>query len=262
MSDATLRNLQERVKELTVQLAVANAAMGNQTAEYQKAQEQIHAYERQLRKLASELCLTEARERKAIAEDLHDHLGQALAFIKMSVAQLRGNAVFCGFEGTLDSVMTLLDQAIRYTRSLTLEISPPALYELGFEAAIEDLAERFQRKHGLSVEVESQSEKGQFSEEVTVLLYKSVQELLTNVAKHARAAKSVVRIGREGHLIRVEVEDNGQGFDVAAVEHAGGDDHFGLLSIKERVKYLGGTMQVRSTPGRGASVVLLIPSSA
>ena len=100
-----------------------------------------------LRRLASELSLAEARERRKIAEDVHDHIGQALAFIKMSVAQFRGNAIFCGFEGKIDEIATLLDQTIQYTRYLTFEISPPVLYELGLEAAIDWLAERFRKKH-------------------------------------------------------------------------------------------------------------------
>jgi signal transduction histidine kinase len=254
--------LESTVAARTSELEAANAALGRKIIEYQKVQEQVRAHEQQLRKLASELCLAEARERKIIAEDLHDHLGQALAFVRMHVAQFRGNAIFCGFENTLDDVLALLDQAIRYTRGLTFEISPPSLYKLGLEAAIEALAERFRGKYGLAVDVEGQAPGGRLDEEVKVLLYKSVQELLTNVAKHAGAARSVVRICSEGELIRVEVEDDGRGFAVGTVDQAAIGDGFGLLSIRERVKYLGGKMEVRSLLGKGTSVVLLVPSSA
>jgi signal transduction histidine kinase len=140
-----------------------------------------------LRRLASELSLAEARERRKIAEDIHDHIGQALAFTKMSVGQFRGNAIFCGFEEKIDEIATLLDQTIQYVRNLTFEISPPALYDLGLEAAIDGLAERFRKKHGLAVRVETNAEIGPLESDVVVLLYKSVQELLTNVMKHARA---------------------------------------------------------------------------
>ncbi|MGD1047342.1 MAG: sensor histidine kinase [Candidatus Krumholzibacteriaceae bacterium] len=212
-----------------------------------------------LRRLASELSLAEARERREIAEDLHDHIGQALAFIKIGIAQFRGNAIFCGFEGKIDEIMELLDQTIRYTRNLTLEISPPALYELGLEAAIEGLAERFRAKHGLAITVESVPGLDQLGEDIVVLLYKSVQELLTNVAKHSNAGSASVRISREEGSVRVEVRDDGCGFDAGALERGGVTDRFGLFNIRERIRYLGGVMEVRSAPGKGTDIVLVAP---
>jgi two-component system, NarL family, sensor kinase len=211
-----------------------------------------------LRGLATELSLAEARERREIAEDLHDHIGQALAFIKMNVAQFQGDAIFCGFEGRIAEILALLDQAIQYTRNLTFEISPPALYELGLEAAIDGLVERFRSKHGLAARIET-TDVGSLGEEVVVLLYKSVQELLTNVAKHAAAANVTVRLHREGDFVRVEVEDDGRGFDGAALEAWGHGDHFGLFKIRERLQYLGGTVLVRSAPGGGTTVTLSTP---
>ncbi|MCU0611134.1 MAG: sensor histidine kinase [Candidatus Eisenbacteria bacterium] len=212
-----------------------------------------------LRRLASELSLAEARERRRIAADLHDHIGQALAFIKMSMGQLRGNAIFCGFEDKFDEIATLLDQTIRYTRNLTFEISPPALYELGLEAAIDGLAARFQNKHKLLVRIETDPEVGPLGNDVIVLLYKSVQELLTNVKKHAGAGVCAVRVGREGEFVRVEVEDDGCGFDAGTPACCGAGDHFGLFNIRERIHYLGGVMEIRSAPGTGTTVVLLTP---
>ncbi len=214
-----------------------------------------------LRRLAFELSIAEARERKEIAGDLHDHIGQALAFIKMSVAQFQGDSIFCGFEARIEEILKLLDQTIRYTRNLTFEISPPALYELGLEAAIDGLAERFRTKHGLAVRIEAE-DVGPLGDEVAVLLYKSVQELLTNVTKHAAAANATVRLRREGDLLRVEVEDDGRGFDGGALDAWRHGDHFGLFKIRERLRYLGGTMQVRSEPGRGAAVTLSTPRHA
>ncbi|MDD4857459.1 MAG: sensor histidine kinase [Candidatus Krumholzibacteria bacterium] len=212
-----------------------------------------------LRRLASELSLTEARERRKIAEDLHDHIGQALAFIKMSLEQFRGNAIFCGFEGKIDEITTLIDQTIKYTRNLTFEISPPALYELGLEAAIDGLAERFRKKHGLAVNVEAFPEIGPLGSDVVVLLYKAVQELLTNVAKHARANRCDIRIKREGDSIRVEVEDDGCGFDAGSLASCGAGDHFGLFNIRERIQYLGGVTEIRSAAGKGTAVMLTTP---
>ena len=97
---------------------------------------QIQSYQRQLRKLASELSLAEARERREIASDLHDHIGQALAFVSQKMSVLRGNSIFSGMEGDFAEILSILEQTIRYTRDLTVEISPPVLYELGLPAAI------------------------------------------------------------------------------------------------------------------------------
>jgi signal transduction histidine kinase len=253
-------DLERQVAERTAELRATNATLANQVSECRRAQGRIDAYEHQLRQLASELSLAEARERREIAEDLHDHIGQALAFTRMSVAEFRGNAIFCGFESKIDEILTLLDQTIRYTRNLTFTISPPALYELGLEAALGTLAERFHSKHGLDVETEIPSGIGRLGEDVVVLLYKSVQELLTNVVKHAGARNSVIRVTDRGDHVRVEVEDSGRGFDPTALESGCGGDHFGLLTIRERIRHLGGTTEIRSVPGRGTSVVLLIPT--
>jgi two-component system NarL family sensor kinase len=212
-----------------------------------------------LRRLASELSLAEARERRKIAEDVHEHIGQALAFIRMTLEQFRGNAIFCGFEDRIDRMSTLLDQTIAYSRSLTFEISPPALYELGLEAAIDSLAERFTWKHGLLVRAEAGPGIGELDTDVVVLLYKSVQELLTNVLKHAAAKTAVVRTAGDGAFVRVEVEDDGRGFDPEALVAYSVHDQFGLFNIRERIEYLGGTMRIRSSPGHGTTIVLLTP---
>jgi signal transduction histidine kinase len=251
--------LEALVAARTTELRTANLALQRQVAESLHAQAGLDQHRRQLRQLASELSLAEARERRRIAEDLHDHIGQALAFIKINVAQLRGNAIFCGFESTIDEMIVLLDQTIRYTRNLTVEISPPALYELGFAAAIDGLAERFKRTSGLAVTLECPSDVAVLPDPVAVLLYKSIQELLTNVTKHARARRATVCIERQGDRLRVEVCDDGHGFDPLTLDSVALNDHFGLFSIRERLGYLGGTMEVHSTVGGGTTVVLLTP---
>jgi len=261
LADAALRQahdeLERLVSDRTAELRRINAALEDQIAAYRKAEEKIDAYQMQLRQLASELSLAEARERKAIAEDLHDHIGQALALIKMSISQFRGNAIFCGFEDKIDDIIVLLDQTIRYTRNLTFEISPPALYELGLDAAVEGLVERFRKKHGIAIRIESGGEIGRPADDVSVILYKSVQELLTNVIKHARANCIAVRIGHDGDRIRVEVEDDGCGFDPVVLDsNFGRADRFGLFNIRERLYSLGGVMEVRTTPGKGTVVIL------
>jgi len=252
--------LERLVDARTEELRRTNEALHEQIRQYQAAELRIAAYQRQLRELATELSLTEARERRAIAEDLHDHIGQGLSFIKMTVSQFRGNAVFCGFEGEMDRIMSLLDQTIRYTRDLTFEISPPVLYELGLPAALAWLAERFQSRHGLSVTIQQAGDFPALSDDIRITLMKSVQELLTNVVKHARTGQATVQLRHDRGQVEIEVEDRGRGFDPRDVDLGGTvSEHFGLFSIRERLGHLGGRLGVRSAPGSGTSVVLALP---
>jgi signal transduction histidine kinase len=267
IADAELKaahdNLEQLVAVRTAELQTTNAALQAQIAEYQKAERKIAAYQTQLRHLASELSLTEARERRTIAADLHDHVGQALAFIKMNVSQFRGNAVFCGFENEIDKIISLLDQTITYTRSLTSDISPPVLYELGLDSALDWLADQFKRHHKLTVKIRRSGVLDPLAEEIKVMLFKSVQELLTNTVKHARADKAAIAVQAGADDITLEISDNGCGFDVAILDSGfSPDDRFGLFSIKERLRYLGGSLKIQSAPGKGTAVLLSVPRHA
>lgn len=253
-------NLAHLIDARTEELRRSNDALHEQVRQYQDAEQRIAAYQRQLRDLASQLSLTEARERRAIAEDLHDHVGQALSFIKLNISQFRGNAIFCGFESEVDQIMSLLDQTIRYTRGLTVEISPPVLYELGLPAALDWLAERYQARHGLRVTIRREGVFPALSDDVRITLMKCVQELLTNVVKHAHANRATLWLRGGPREVEIEVIDDGRGFDPRGVELGGtASDHFGLFSIRERLGYLGGRLRVRSTRGSGTNVLLALP---
>lgn len=220
----------------------------------------IRDYESRLRRLTSELSLAEARERQQIASDLHEHIGQALAYVAQKVSALRGNAVFCGMESDFSEIGTILDQAIRYTRDLTVEISPPVLYELGLPAAIDWLAERGQRRYGLQVRSQQTGQPQVVAEDIKVFIFKAVQELLANCSKHARARQVEISTTWRSNGFEVRVSDDGQGFDTGRLP--GGvspDDCFGLFSIRERMVYAGGTVQIESTPGQGTCVTLSTP---
>lgn len=264
LADESLRrahdDLERLVNARTVELRQSNATLEVQISEFRKAEERIARYQTQLRRLASELSLAEARERRAIASDLHDHIGQALAFIKMNVSQFRGDAVFCGFEDRIDQIMSLLNQTIQYTRNLTFEISPPILYELGLQAALEWLAERYQKKQNLPVTVEVVRSLGKCGEDVQVTLFKSVQELLANAVKHADARRVRVQVDCSESGIQIVVVDDGCGFDTSILDTSVSNrEVFGLFNIRERLNYLGGQMTVDSRPGNGTKIILQAP---
>jgi signal transduction histidine kinase len=255
--------LEEIVAARTGELSRANNALQQQIADHRIAEKRIESYQRQLRQLTSELSLAEARERRDIASDLHDHIGQGLAFIKMSISQLRGNAIFCGFENVLDEIMGLLDSTIQYTRNLTFEISPPVLYELGLESALEWLAERFSKKHGLKLKIQKDGNINGLREDLQITLFKSTQEILTNAVKHSGADKIVIKTSGIENKIRIEISDNGRGFDTAILNNENpNNDKFGLFNIKERLDYLGGQVKIKSAPNEGTQVMLSAPRLA
>jgi two-component system CheB/CheR fusion protein len=222
-----------------------------------ETEQRIRVYQRQLRRLASELSLAEARERREIASDLHDNIGQALAYVSQKMTALRGNAVFSGMEEEISEIVTILNQTIRYTRNLTLEISPPVLYELGLPAAIGWLADRAMRRYGLKVVSTQSGEMQEVPEDIRVFVFKAVQELIANAARHAHASRVDVHThwGIDG--FKVVVSDDGRGFDPTSFDNGLADaDCFGLFSIRERLSYIGGEMSIESKPGAGSRISL------
>jgi signal transduction histidine kinase len=253
-------HLERQVRERTADLERANQALRAENAERRRAEDELQRSQARLRRLTSELALAGERERRAIASDLHDHIGQALTVVRSRLWQMRGNAVFSGMEQGLEETLTLLDQTIQSTRTLTFEISPPVLYDLGLEAALQWLCQQFRKKHHLPARMTSDWSGPSLPQDVQITVYRSVQELLMNAAKHAHASSVDVHLACGDGVLRVEVRDDGRGFDVSAEEASAVDsEKFGLTSIRERLKAQGGAMEIRSSPGCGASVVLLAP---
>jgi PAS domain S-box-containing protein len=226
--------------------------------ERKATEEKIRVYQGQLRSLASELTLLEERERRQIANDLHDHIGQTLALSKIKLGELRAS-VSPSLAKPLDEIHGLIEHTIRYTRSLTFELSPPVLYEFGFEAAIEWLAEKIQKEHSISVDFKDDLQPKPLNKEMRILLFKAVSELLMNVIKHAQAHKAKVVLQREGRNIRIIVEDDGGGFDILKAGLLTGAKGFGLFSIRERLRHFGGSLQIQSGLRQGTVITLLAP---
>ena len=222
-----------------------------------QAEADIRTYQQQLRSMASELSLTEERERRRLATELHDHVGQILALAQIKLGAVResaGNALV----GPMDEIRQLVEQTIQYTRSVTFELSPPILYDLGFEAAVEWLAEMMQEQHGLRIQVQAAKGPKLLNDEIRVLLFQAVRELLVNVIKHAQASQVRISIGREAKNMFIKVEDNGVGLPVSLDAPLAGRG-FGLFSIRERLKYMGGHLEAESEPGQGTRVTLTVP---
>jgi PAS domain S-box-containing protein len=225
-----------------------------------KAEEDIRTYQEQLQSLASELSLTEERERRRLATDLHDHIGQALAVSKIKLGVLQKSVTSPDHAKPLSEVRELIEQMIRDTRSLTFELSLPVLYELGFEAAVEWFAKHVRSQHGIMVDVQKDIVPIPMDDEIKVLLFRSVRELMINIVKHAQASNARVTIRKENDQVNIEVEDDGVGIkDILRDPQLKNIGGFGLFSIRERLHYLGGQVQVESKNGQGTKITLMVP---
>jgi PAS domain S-box-containing protein len=224
-----------------------------------QADQDIRTYQEQLRSVASELSLTEERERRRLATDLHDHVGQILALAQIKLGAMRESAAATHLAEPMDEVRRLIEQTIQYTRSLTFELSPPILYDLGFEAAVEWLAELIQEQHGIKIQVQADRSAQALNDELRVLLFQTVRELLINAVRYAQAKNIRVFVAREAATLQIKVEDDGLGLGTAPDSPLHGPSGFGFFSIRERLRYLGGRLEVESEPGWGTRVTLVVP---
>jgi PAS domain S-box-containing protein len=224
--------------------------------ERKKTEEQFHAYQEQLRLLASELLLAEERERRRIAMDLHDNIGQMLALTRIKLGVLRNALSGNVHEDAVSGIVELIDQSIGYTKSLSFELSPPLLYDIGIEATIEWLAEQMQKQHYILFYCDNDGSPKPLKRDVSILLFQTVRELFMNIVKHSQAHQVNVVISRVADDIKIVVEDDGIGFDASQIDT---DLTFGFFSIRERLKYLGGALAIDTGPGRGTRVTVTSP---
>jgi PAS domain S-box-containing protein len=219
-------------------------------------EEQVLCYQEQLQTLASELSFSEERERRRIATNLHDRIGQSLAFARLELAALCESEPRPEFR----RLRELIDEAIVDTRSLTFELSPPVLYELGLVAALEWLVHKIRKDHGIQTRFHDDGLPKPLDENFRVVLFQAVRELLVNIVKHARASHAQVVVRRDADALRILIEDDGVGFELPrAKAKREASRSFGLFNIRERVEYLGGQLKIRSEIGRGTRVTLIAP---
>ncbi|PIU52805.1 MAG: hypothetical protein COS90_09540 [Deltaproteobacteria bacterium CG07_land_8_20_14_0_80_60_11] len=235
-------------------------ALFEDITERRESEEKIRTYQEQLQSLASELSLTEERERRRLATVLHDNIAQLLVVAKGKFEKIQESALYRSLAKPMEEIRRLIEESIRYTRSLVFELSPPILYDLGFEPAMEWLAEHMQQQYGLVVSVEDDDLPKPLDNEARALLFRAVRELLFNVLKHAQASCARVCMRRAGEHLEIIVEDNGVGFAPDQLGASSGKiEGFGLFSIRERLNYFGGRMEIESTPGEVTRVTLSLP---
>lgn len=254
-------HLQELVAERTAQLEASNAerekaAVALQAA-YDQLEQRVIERTRQLRQLAVDTTLAEERERQAIARDLHDDLGQILHVAKIKLSSLaKRDAGDIG--PSVRELNRLIADASARVRSLTSQLSPPVLETMGLIPALSWLAEELERSYGLLVDMEDDGLPKPLTQAQAAILFRAVRELLINVAKHAGTSFARVSAQADGGTLILKVEDEGAGIDELHQAQAW-QSGYGLTSVRERITFLNGTMEIRATPGEGTTVMLRMP---
>jgi PAS domain S-box-containing protein len=218
--------------------------------------EELRHTVRRLRELTLELSQAEDRERQRIAGLLHEDVQQILAAARFHRNLLSSEPRSAAeAQKIVEQVQRMLKEAIAKTRGLSHELSP-VLYQVDLAAILNWLARHMQREHGLNVQVQALGQVDSSSEPLKALLYKIAQELLFNIVKHAAVNEARIRVRHFGRHLCLSVADHGCGFDPKGLQGAAG---FGLLGIRERIQLVGGRMKIKSTPGAGTRILIIVP---
>jgi signal transduction histidine kinase len=227
--------VRERTRDLVAQITVRQAA--ERRAEDNAAR---------LQALSTRLLTVQEEERRAIAQELHDQVGQLLTGLRFRIEAARTEPA------ALSEALAVTDELLRTVRELTLQLRPRMLDDLGLRPALEWHIDRFRNQTGIAVELDLALPTSRLSNILETTVYRIVQEALTNVARHSGARAAVVTIAADEHALHVEVSDRGCGFDTAAA--LAKNNSLGLAGLAERIRLAGGSLELFSAAGQGTRI--------
>ena len=242
------------------QLKQSNQLLAQEVTQRKCVEEQLQKSTAQLRVLSRRLMDAQESERRAIAQELHDEIGQALTILRLNLHVLQGP---CGVEekaSCISDSVGLVERTLQQVRDLSLNLRPSILDDLGLIPALEWQLNKLAARAGFHGRLNTAGFQGRLPAELETTCFRVVQEALTNVVRHAQARRVTVTVGQRNQSLVFTVRDDGVGFDVeAAATRARDGDSMGLLGMQERVLLCGGELSVRSAPGRGTEIWFSIP---
>ena len=230
-----------------------------------RAELKVENFARQLQALSRRLAEVEENERKRIARELHDQVGQNLATVNVNLSIVRAQldpATADKVTARLDDSLGLVISTIEQVRNLMAELRPPVLDDYGLAAALRWYGGQYGERTGIAVEVRGAELAPRLASQVETALFRIAQEALNNVLKHARATRVDITLEQTPEAFSITFADNGVGFDAVAVTYKDAQPHWGLSIMRERAEGAGAMFSVDTAPGCGTRVTVLIRRAA
>jgi PAS domain S-box-containing protein len=249
--------LKKNIEGVAFQIAPHRcAALLRDVTAHKRAEAALVQSREDSRRLATRLAVVEDRERRKLASFLHDNVGQALALVSLKLGSAVEKATDDDLRLLLEECRALVGATIEDTRGVTFDLSPPILYELGLEAALEWLGERLANEHGFAFSMQDDGLLKPLEADAAPFVYRAVRELILNAVKHADARHIAVSVARVSDALKICVTDDGVGFDPAQSSASSG---FGLFSIREQMSSLGGGLSILRMKPSGTAAELTVP---
>ena len=228
--------------------------------ERNKAREDIVLHQNNLQSLSNELAMAEEKAKRRLAITLHDKLGQSLVLANFKSSELKKIVKNSEHKKMLNEISDFLEDAINESRNITYELSPPVLYEMGLVPAISWRLDEIEKNNKIKTTLINQSKSYDIRKRDKIILYRSINELLQNVLKHSNANSINVSFRLLSNNYRIIIADNGIGFDLEAmIDQALSQKKFGIFSIMERIKYIGGNVVIDTKPRKGTKITINLP---
>lgn len=236
-------------------------------AERERLFQEVSQQREQLRAVASRLAEAQEVERKELARELHDRIGQNLAGLGLDLNIIRSQLAGTPFgdgpvQARLDDSLALVAQITEQVRDVMANLRPPVLDDYGLAAALRWYGDRLAERTGLTIVVQGEERLPRLAAPLENTLFRIAQEALTNVAKHAWASEVIVTLGMDDGKVRLVIADDGCGFDLTRLVDLEGSHGWGVLTMTERAEAVGARFRIESSPGQGTKVIVEVPPSA
>jgi PAS domain S-box-containing protein len=225
------------------------------------AKKEIQKYQTSLQKLTTEITLIEEKQKKEIATNIHDHLSQSLIISKMKINELKKKPQLKIIDKDLQFIETHISEALENSRKITYELSPPVLYQLGIVAALNWLLDTVETTHKIECQFNSNVTNIKLDEVKSILLFRSIQEVITNAIKYANASLITLNIDKNKLGVYILITDNGDGFDTSLLNNhsdSDSDSGFGLFTVQERIRNIQGKFTIESEINEGTVVKIIL----